>query len=233
MLHAFADGINARIISLQRIVDHDRAFAMQSCLLRQLDIRTHAGRHDHQIGGNRTAVLERDAGHVLGAENGAGVGVEQKAQAFRLQRLLQQSGGRVIELPVHQVRTVVHDNHVHALAHQAIGGFQSEQPAAYHYRMAAVARRRHHRFDILDIAEADHAGQAMALNRNDERGGTGSDQQSVVICLDAAARTHIAPLAVDEFDRIAGVQHDAFAAIPFARVQHDVIDLFVAGQYRR
>ncbi len=96
-----------------------------------------------------------------------------------------------------------------------------------------IACRRQHGFHILNIAESDHAGQLMARHRDDERLGTGRQQQAVVTQFDTGARTHDAAMPIDAHHRIASVQLDAVLPIPLRRIEHDVVHALVARQQRR
>ncbi len=63
---------------------------------------------------------------------------------------------------------------------QAVGGFQAEQPAADHHRLGVAAGRRQHGLDVGDVAETDHTLFVRARQRDDERVGTGGQQQPVI-----------------------------------------------------
>ncbi len=101
-----------------------------------------------------------------------------------------------------------------------LAAFQPQQAAADDDRVAVVARHRQHGFDILDIAEGQHAAQLMARHRNDERLGAGGDQQAVVAHFQAGTGAHDAIAAINVLDRIAGMQRDAMLDVPLARVEH-------------
>ena len=82
--------------------------------------------------------------------------------AARAQVRLQQFGRDRIELAFHQRRHDVQHGGVHAVAGQAVGRLQAEQAAADDHGMGAGLAGRHHRLDVGDVAEADHAGQLVA-----------------------------------------------------------------------
>ena len=90
-----------------------------------------------------------------------------------------------------------------------------------------------HRVDVLQIAEGHDAGEIAAGHRQHDRLRAGREQQPVVRSLDAAARAHDAAHAVDRDDRIAGVQRDAFLAVPLERIEDDVVDALLAREHRR
>src|SRR5476651_2794950 len=69
VLHAFADGVDTRIVGLQRVVDDDGALAVQAGALRQRDVGPHAGSHHHQVGRDLAAVLEAHGANILGADD--------------------------------------------------------------------------------------------------------------------------------------------------------------------
>jgi hypothetical protein len=73
----------------------------------------------------------------------------------------------------------------------------------------------------------------MAGNGNDEGRRTGGQQQAIVRRRQPLLRMHEPALAVDFDDGVARVQRDAVVRIPGAGMQHDVVDLLVAGQQRR
>ncbi|MCY1241704.1 hypothetical protein D9M72_546220 [compost metagenome] len=153
---------------------------MQAGAGRQLDIGAHAGGHHHQVGGDLAAVLEAHAGDAVGAEDLRGLRAQQEAQALAFERALEQRGGGLVELALHQAVGQVHHGHVHALAQQPVGGLQAEQAAADHHRMAVVARGLLHGLHVLDIAEGDHAFELVTRHRQDEGLGAGGQQQAVV-----------------------------------------------------
>jgi thioredoxin reductase len=97
---------------------------------------------------------------------------------------------------------------------------------------AVVIGGGEHLVDVVEIAEGHHARQVAARHRDDERIGTGRDQQLVVRLDAAGAADHSLALAVDVVDRIAGDQFDAVLGIPFGGVEHDFVESLLAGQNR-
>jgi len=95
----------------------------------QSGVGADAHRHDHQLGLDfrlgGAARLEAHGGHApIGTgQQRLGLGAEQKPQAARLQRALQQFGGALVELALHQPRGRMHHGHLHAALHQPVGGF--------------------------------------------------------------------------------------------------------------
>ena len=53
MIDAFADGVDAWVERLQRVVDDDAAAAMQACTLGQRRVRPDAGCHYDEVGRER------------------------------------------------------------------------------------------------------------------------------------------------------------------------------------
>ncbi|MCY1298590.1 hypothetical protein D9M70_480840 [compost metagenome] len=199
----------------------------------EFDIGAHARGHHHQVGGDFAAVLEAHAGDALGTEDLCGLRAQQETQALAFQRALEQRGGGLVELAFHQAVGQVHHGHVHALAQQSVGRFQSEQAAADHHRMAMIARGMQHGLDVLDVAERDHAFELVARHRNDERLGAGGQQQAVIAHFASRGGTHHAAWPVDRYHGITGKQLDAVLFVPLARVEHDVRHRLLAGQHRR
>ena len=61
MLHAFADGEDARVGGLHVVVDHDAAIHFDAGLAPKFHIGPDAGGDHHHVGLDRLAVRERDA----------------------------------------------------------------------------------------------------------------------------------------------------------------------------
>ncbi len=233
MLHTLAHCVDARIEGLQGVVDHDAPLAVQPGGFGQLHVGTDAHRHHHQVGRDLAAVLEAHAGHAPLAEDRLGLGLHQKLQAALLQRGLEQVGGRLVELALHQDVHEVDHGHVHAVLLQAVGRFQAEQAAADHHRLLVVAGALQHDLHVADVAEADHPFQVVSRHRDDEGVGAGGKQQPVVLRHHAGSGPDLAGLAVDRHHRVARMQGDALLGVPLAAVEHDVVHRLLAGQYRR
>ncbi len=235
MAGAFADRIHARVVGLQRVVDHDAAVAVDAGRLRRGRVRTDAGGHHHQVGRNLLAVGEAHRGDLtVGiADDLGGGGVEAEVQAALGQRLLQQRAGNRIELALQQPAGKVDHGHLHAAQLQAVGRLQPEQATADHHRMLLHLRGVDHRLRVVDVAIADHALQVLARHRQDERHRAGGQQQAVVLRLGAVGGDHLAVDAVDRGDLLAQVQGDAVLGVPGQRVEHDLVEGLLAGQHRR
>ena len=235
VLHAFADRVHARVVGLHRVVDDDAALAVDAGLLRELDVRADADGHDDDVGRHFEAVLEAHAADLVVTEDRGGVRAHQEAQAALLQGLAQHVGRERVELALHQRVEHVHDRDLQALLHQAVGGFETEQAATDDDGVLAGLRGVQHRIDILDVTEADDARQVIARQRQDERIGTGGDQQAVVFHRRAVGSAHFAPAAVDldDFLVLAGVQRDAILLVPVQIIDHDFRNGLFAGEHRR
>jgi len=116
MVSAFADGVDARVVGLQGVVDQNAAIARDAGLFGQFAVGADAGGHHHQVGGDHVAVLELDRAYPAFAvvEQFGGVLGQEKLQATAFQRALQQGAGSLVELALHQPVTDVHHGDVHA-----------------------------------------------------------------------------------------------------------------------
>ncbi len=199
MVGAFADSIDARVIGLQGVVDQDAAIARDAGLFRQLAVGADARGHHHQVGGDHLTVLELDRTDPTLAvvEQFGGVLGQEKLQATAFQRALQQGAGGLVQLALHQPVTDVHHGDVHAPQLEAVGRFQAEQAAADDHRVFVGLGGFHHHLGVGNVAVADYALQVLAGNRQDERIGTGCDEQAVVYRLAAVIGDHPAFDAVD------------------------------------
>ena len=234
MLHALADRVDARVVGLHGVVDHDPALAVNAGCLDEADVGTDADRHHHQIGGNFQTVLEAHAPNPLLAENGDGLRAQQKPQAAFLQAGSQQGRRLGVELPFHQHVEQMDDGDLHALFHQTVGRFQTEQAAADHHRVFfAGPGRVQHRVDILDVAEGDDARQIVAGHRQDDGIGTGRQQQPVIGRERTVSGDDLPPRPIDLGHGLAGVQGDAALGVPVQIVEHDLLDRLLARQHRR
>ena len=110
-----------------------------------------------------------------------GLRLHQELHAALFQRGLQQGCRRFVELAFHQGIQQVHHGDLHALFHQAVGGFKAEQAAADDNGLFIILCRLQHGVDIMDVAKGDHAVLVMPRYRDDERFGAGGEQQAVII----------------------------------------------------
>ena len=127
----------------------------------------------------------------------------------------------------------MHHGDVHAAQLEAVGRFQAEQAAADDHRVLMSLGGVHHRLGVGDVAIADHPGQVLARNRQDEGVGAGGDEQAVVLGLAAVVGDDQALLAVD-LDHLAPEQQlDVVFRVPVEIVEHDLLEGLFAGQHRR
>ncbi len=243
VLDAFADGIDARVVGLQGVVDHDTASAVQAAGLGESGIRADADGHHHQVGehfhdipGTARSALAQAQAYALDpvdAEDGLGLRAHQEFQAARLERTLEQRRRRPVELFLHQRVQEMHDSDGHALPEQAVGRLQAEQAAADHDGVATRAGGRQHPVHVLDVAEPDHAGQIAARHGDDDGRGAGRQDQAVVARRAAVGRVHHPPRPVDLHRLAAFVQGDAVVRVPALVVEHDLLQRLLAGEHRR
>jgi len=146
---------------------------------------------------------------------------------------LQELAGRFVELSIQQPAAQMHHGDIHAAQTQAIGGFQSEQTAADDDRVPVLAGGGNHLIGVMQIAIADHARQVGARHGQDERHGSGGQQQAIIGRFKAVGGDDFALDPVNMDDLFAGVQGNAMLAIPVVIVEDDVLDLHFPGQYRR
>ena len=233
MIGAFADGVDARVIGLQGVVDQDAAVARDAGLFGQFAVGSDAGGHHHQVGGDHVAVLELDRADPAFAvvEQFGGVLGQEKLQAAAFQRALQQGAGGLVQLPLHQPVADMHHGNVHAAQLEAVGRFQAEQAATDDHRVFVGLGGFHHHLGVGDVAVADYALQVLAGNRQDERIGTGSDEQAVVFGLAAVIGDDPATGAVDLHHLALEHEVDVILGVPVEVVEHDLFELLLAGQH--
>ncbi len=235
VVHAFADRVDARVVGLHRVVDHDAAVAVDAAGFGQRGVGPDADRHHHQLRGHFEAVVETDRLHmaVPVADQLLRVLRQQELEAAVFQRFLQHLAGDRVELALHQPAGQVHDGDVHAAQLQAVGRFESQQAAADHHRMRVRFGRGDHRIGVMDVAVGNDAREVLARHRQHERRRAGRQQQPVVLGLGAVLRHHDAARAVDPVDGLPEMQRDAVFGVPVDIVEHDVLDGLLAGQHRR
>ena len=233
VLDAFADGIDRRITGAEAVVDDHAPSDLQPRRLGQRGVRPDADRHHQQVAGQDAAVLEFEADHPARlADDLFGLGFENGLDALLGQRLGQQKARRSVQLALHQHVQQVDNSRRHSALGKAIGGLDPQQAAADHDGFRTGPRRRHHRLDVIEITEGDHALQVAARQGQLDRIGTGGQDQPVVGNLDPAG-AHRAALPIKGFDGRAGVQGDAVVGIPGLVVDHDIREGLLAGQHRR
>ena len=126
----------------------------------------------------------------------------------------------------------MHHGDIHTSKCQAISGFQPEQAAADDHRMFIFFRCGYHRVGVLDVAVANHTGQFLAGNRQDEGTRTSRQQQSVVFGFCAILSHHYLTFSGDTHNFFVQVQGNVVLLIPVNIVQDNVLDALFARQYR-
>ena len=127
----------------------------------------------------------------------------------------------------------MHDGDVHAALFQSVRRLQPQEAAADHHRVPEPLRGVDHGVNVLDVPEGNDTRQIMAGNGQHKGIGTGGQQQSVVRFGRAVIRNHLSSATIDFPDRLAGMQRDSVFRIPGRIIEHDVVDGFLAGKYRR
>ena len=125
------------------------------------------------------------------------------------------------------------DRDVHAAQSEARRCLQSQQASTNHHRIGArLTRRRDHRFGVIEVAVSDDARQFTPLNRDNEGGGTGCDDQLVIRHFSRLADDNLA-VAVDLDDVFAEPARHLVGAIPGLVVGDDFSVALFAGEDRR
>jgi hypothetical protein len=204
---AFADRVDARVVGLQRVVDHDAAVAVMPA--DSASACSGGCRRPSPPGrpGICMPSLKRTAqrGRIRRRSAAPRSAFEQELQALALRATSAASRRRRgrAGAPCSQ-SAEVHHGHVHAAQLQAVGRLQAEQAAADHHRVLVLAGGFDHRVGVGDVAVADHAGQVVAGDRQDEGRRAGGQQQAVVVGLGAVARRSPCAHAVDLHHLLAG-----------------------------
>ena len=173
VLHAFSDCIDAPVIGLHGVGDDNATLAIDTCLLRELDVRADADGHHNQIGRKLEAIGKAHGRDAIVAQDRLRLRRHLEHHAALLQRLAQHSACDGIELSLHQAIEEMHDGHVHAALHQTVGGLQAEQAAADHDGVLAAGRGLDHAVDVMNIAKAYNTRKILARKRQHDRVGAG------------------------------------------------------------
>ncbi len=120
------------------------------------------------------------------------------------------------------------DRDLHATLNERVRRFQPQQTTPDNDRSAIAPRRFEHCIDIRQVAKRDDAMQIYSRNRQDDRLRAGRDQESIVGRLQAVARAHDAPAAIDADDRVAHVQSHPVLRVPLLRVEDDFLDALLS-----
>ena len=228
MLHAFADGVDARIVDRAHlVVDHDRAFDREAGLAGDFRIGLDAGGEDHQVAFESLAVFEFESADALVAEDSPGIGAEMNPDAHLFHQRLQDSAGGSIKLLVHQVGRAMDDVDFETETLQPVRAFKPEQTAADHRRALFPARVVRHAAAIVKRAKPEDAGfhAAVALRqpgqRRNEGAAAGRDDQIVVRLFGSVGSEHAAGEAEDARGVDARMQPDAVLLVPCERIEND------------
>ena len=234
MVGTLADGIHARVIGLQGVIDQDAAVTGNAGSFGQRAVGSDTGGHHHQIGVDDLVIGKAHGLDPTGfvADQLGGLLFHLEAQAAAFQGVLQEGAGRLIELALHRPFTDVHNRDVHAAQLQTVGGFQPKQSATDYHGVLVGLGSVHHRLRVSDVAITDHALQIIAGNWQDEGIRPCGDQQSVIFRLAAILSDHTALDPVD-LDHLA-VQHqaDVVVGVPLEIVEHDLLEGLLSGQHR-
>ena len=142
MLHAFADGIDIRIIhGPHMVVDDNGAFDGQAGAKADLGIGPYP-RCNHQHVTIERAILEGEPRHAIIAENlGCGL-LEMNDYAQLRHARLQDGAGWRVELHVHQVLGEMNDMHFAMMGQESTGRLKAKQAAANHGDVGTEAARQ-------------------------------------------------------------------------------------------
>ncbi len=201
---------------------------MDTRLLRELDVWANPNGHHNQIGRELRAVGKAHGRDMIIAQDRLRLRRHLENHAALFQRLPQHSACNRIELALHQTIEEMHDGDVHTALHQTVGGFQTEQTAADDDGVPPARRGFDHAVDVMDIAKADDAGEILARNRQDDRIGTGRNQQAIIGNTRTLGGDDLAGAPVDHDDRLALAQRNVVVVVPLLGVKHDVVDGLLA-----
>ena len=100
---------------------------LEARTFRQLRRRPHADRDDDEIGRQHAPVREAYGFRAIVAVDRGRVRLEQHADAFRLDRRLDEDGGAAVELALHQPVHDMEERGLDAEPREPIGGLDPEQ----------------------------------------------------------------------------------------------------------
>ncbi|NUA48916.1 hypothetical protein HAT94_02204 [Dickeya solani] len=191
------------------IVNHDTAAHayLQPGLTRQPNAWANTGGKQYQIGFQRRTIGEVHAvARLLARRNSAGflAGMYMQTQRFNL--ALQQLRAAAVQLYRHQPGGELHHMGFQPQLAQCIGGFQPQQPAAYHHAAARFTRFGGDGVQIVQRAIYQTTGAIVARHRRHKRVGTGRQHQPIVRGFLTARVAHTAALAIDCHHLTTGTQ---------------------------
>ena len=230
MLHAFPHGEDRGIGGQHPVIHLQAPPAGQARFLGERDVGTDTGGHHHDIGRQDGAVGEFHRLDAIRAVDDFGVRLGQDGQTAAGEIVLQQPRRYRIELAFHQRGHDVQDGGGHAVAGQAIGGLQPQQPAADDDRVGAGLAGGQHGFHVGEVAEPDHARKLVAGQGDDHRVRPGGEQQHVIGPHRAIGAGDDPVFPVDGGDRLVGNQLDPLPFVPGVVVGDDRLEGLLAGQ---
>ena len=232
VLGAFADRVDAGSAGLECIVDHDAALDRDAGIARQIGARPDADRHDHRVGRDGAAVLQRDGLDAMFAADLHGVGLEHDLDPHCLDGVLQHPRRLRVELALHQPVHQVQHRHARARLGEAVGGLEPEQSAADHHDTVAGSRAMPDGPDVADVAERDHARQCHAGDLRPDRLRAGGEHEPGEGQGLAVGERDRARGRVDRGRAAAIAQRDAAIAPPGLRLELDIRRCDLAGEHR-
>ena len=165
MAHALADGVDARIEGLHRVVHDDAAVAVQARGLGERDVGPDADRHHDELGGERLAVLEADARDAPGLAGDERLGLRLAGGTRGPWLRASSAAGRAAVRS--SWRSISHGMRCTTVTSmprsvEPVRRLEPEQPAADHDRVRDARRRRRSSLGVGDVAVGEHARQVVA-----------------------------------------------------------------------
>ena len=207
------------------IVDHNAAVDGDAGVFRQCDVGANAGRKNHRVGSEQTAIGQFDAFDALVAGDPRGVGVEQDLDALALEQRFQQFTRRTIELALHQPVHQMQQSDPRAGLGQTIGRFQSQQAAAHHDHALPLRGQGQQQIDIPGVAKGVHAQKIGAGYIEPQRRGAGGQDQFGKMNAFFVGDLEFAAADIDLGGAAAIFQGDAAVAPPCGGFQFNVMRL--------
>ncbi len=195
----------------QGVVDDDASPDREARLAGQAGFRPDAGRDDDKVAGDRGAVLQLDALHVIAASHGRCGRACVNDEPQLLQLPLQDPSALGVELRIHDVAHQVHHVHLEPERQQSLRRFEPEETAADDHGGPRAPRRGHDPVAVFQGPEREHTGsQALAclgiavacsfkhaIDRRDHRPAAGRDHERVVLLFEPAGGTNAPGFEID------------------------------------
>jgi len=164
MLGALADGVHAKGVGFEMIVDHDAARDLKPGGARQRGVGADADRDDDGVGGDDRAVAQLHRLDPAVAGDAGGVRLQPDGDALGLDRALEHERRARIELALHQPVHEVEKRDSGAGLGEAVGGFEAEQPTADHHHARPCGFHCRNGVDVVHVAEGEDPGEIHAGN---------------------------------------------------------------------